>query len=433
MKEEVKINNKKTAKLWNMNFFLLWQGQLVSALGDVLYMMALDFWVFEITGSTAIMGILSAVTMLPRIILGPFAGVFVDKWHRRNVIVITDFIRGVVITFVGVAGIIGFIQVWMVFVVGVVSGLCSAFFGPAVSAIKPELVDESKLVQANSATSMADSGMQIAGTAVGGLIYVAIGAPWMFFLNGISYLLSALSEVFIKEPEREKKENEKKLTFKEDFIGGLRFIWDFKTLRNIMISSCFLNLLASSGSILMLPYFKITDFLGPEKYGVFMAVMSGAILFGSFILSFVSISKKWKYGIFAVTLIMTMASMDAAFMINNYYIMIVLIAIAGFCNVVFNTIFNTLMAIVVPADKRGKVSAMLGTISMGMAPLGALIGGVLGEVLQIRTAIIALFTIDLAVGIILAFIKGVRTVISYESSDCSVDELIEKTNSGAAI
>lgn len=433
MKEEVMINNKKTAKLWNKNFFLLWQGQLVSALGDVLYMMALDFWVFEITGSTAIMGILSAVTMLPRIILGPFAGVFVDKWHRRNVIVITDFIRGVVITFVGVAGIMGFIQVWMVFVVGVVSGLCSAFFGPAVSAIKPELVDESKLVQANSATSMADSGMQIAGTAIGGLIYVAIGAPWMFFLNGISYLLSALSEVFIKEPEREKNANGKKLTFKEDFIGGLRFIWDFKTLRNIMISACFLNLLGASGSILMLPYFKITESLGPEKYGVFMAVMSVAVLCGSAILSCITIKKKWKYLVFASAVIISMVSLDITFLISNYYVMLVLIFISGFCTVVFNTIFNTLIAIVVPADKRGKVSAMLGTISMGMSPLGALIGGVMGEIFPIRTAIIILFTITIVVGVIIASVKGVRSVISYESSDCSVDELIEKTNSGAAI
>lgn len=70
---------KLEGKLWNKNFFLLWQGQLVSVLGDVLYIMALDFWILEMTGSKSLMGLLSAVTMMPRLILGPFAGVFIDK------------------------------------------------------------------------------------------------------------------------------------------------------------------------------------------------------------------------------------------------------------------------------------------------------------------------------------------------------------------
>ncbi len=146
MGEKLKDQGENT-RLWNKNFFLLWQGQLVSMLGDILYMIALDFWILDMTGSTGLMGLLSALTMLPRIVLGPFAGVFVDKWNRRNIIVLTDFIRGIVVTFVGIAGIFGFIQVWMVFIVGIISGLCSAFFGPAVNSIKPELVHESKFVR----------------------------------------------------------------------------------------------------------------------------------------------------------------------------------------------------------------------------------------------------------------------------------------------
>lgn len=104
------LKNLET-KLWNKNFFLLWQGQMVSVLGDVFYLMALNFWMLEITGSTALMGMLSAVTMLPKIILGPFAGVFVDRWDRKKLIVLTDLIRGVIVTFVGIAGVMGFIQV----------------------------------------------------------------------------------------------------------------------------------------------------------------------------------------------------------------------------------------------------------------------------------------------------------------------------------
>ncbi|MFR9070508.1 MAG: MFS transporter, partial [Paraclostridium sp.] len=212
-------------KLWNKNFFLLWQGQLVSVLGDVLYIMALDFWILEMTGSKSLMGLLSAITMMPRIILGPFAGVFIDKWDRKKVIVLTDLIRGIVVTFVGIAGVIGFIQVWMVFVVGIINGLCSAFFNPAINSSKPDIVPEDKLIKANSVTSLAQAGIDLIGYAAGGVLYVLIGAPYMFLFNGLSYLFSAFTEMFITIPKL--KREEKEITFKEDFKIGLNFIKDF--------------------------------------------------------------------------------------------------------------------------------------------------------------------------------------------------------------
>ncbi|MFR4767154.1 MAG: MFS transporter [Paraclostridium sordellii] len=204
------LKNLET-KLWNKNFFLLWQGQMVSVLGDVFYLMALNFWMLEITGSTALMGMLSAVTMLPKIILGPFAGVFVDRWDRKKLIVLTDLIRGVIVTFVGIAGVMGFIQVWMVFIVGIISGICAAFFNPAINSSRPDIVPEDKLLKANSVTSLAQSGMDMIGNAVGGVLYVLIGAPYMFLLNGISYLFSAFTEIFITIPKV--KREEKEITF----------------------------------------------------------------------------------------------------------------------------------------------------------------------------------------------------------------------------
>ena len=142
-------------KLWNKNFFLLWQGQLVSMLGDAIYIMALNFWILDRTGSTAMMGLLSALTMLPRVLVGPFAGVFVDRLDRKKIIVFTDFIMGIFVTFVCIAAFRGFIQVWMVFVVGIIDGLCATFFDPAASSVKPDIVPEDKLMNVNSVTSLA--------------------------------------------------------------------------------------------------------------------------------------------------------------------------------------------------------------------------------------------------------------------------------------
>ena len=413
-------------RLWNKNFFLLWQGQLVSMLGDILYMIALDFWILDITGSTGLMGLLSALTMLPRIVLGPFAGVFVDKWNRRNIIVLTDFIRGIVITFVGIAGIFGFIQVWMVFIVGIISGLCSAFFGPAVNSIKPELVHESKFVKANSVTSLATSGMDMIGSAIGGVIYVAIGAPYMFLANGISYLISAFTEIFITEPKREKKAE--KITFVEDFKEGFRFLWNFKTLRNLFLLASLLNLFVNAAFILILPYFKSMPFLGPEKYGLFMASIPMGMLVGSALLSIISIKKNQKFKIYKFGALICLGLLPFVVIVENFYVMIPIAFISFLFNVIFNTIFNSAIMLVVPSDKRGKIGALMNTISGGLQPIGTLVGGILGEFMPIRAAILSLLSITFIFAIALVSVRGSKALMEYESSDGTVEELIEKTN-----
>lgn len=425
MGEKLK-NQGENIKLWNKNFFLLWQGQLVSMLGDILYMMALDFWILDITGSTGLMGLLSALTMLPRIVLGPFAGVFVDKWNRRNIIVLTDFIRGVVVTFVGIAGIFGFIQVWMVFIVGIINGLCSAFFGPAVNSIKPELVHESKFVKANSVTSLATSGMDMIGSALGGVIYIAIGAPYMFLVNGISYLLSAFTEIFITEPKREIK-NEK-ITFIEDFKEGFSFLWNFKTLRNLFLLASLLNLFANAAFILILPYFKSTPFLGPEKYGIFMSVIPMGMLVGSGLLSIINIKKEQKFNAYKFGALLCIGTMPLVFVVENLYIMIPIVFISFLFNVVFNTILNSAIMLVVPSDKRGKIGALMNTISGGLQPIGTLLGGLLGEFIPIKLAILSLLCMSFIFTIALVSVRGSKALIEYESSDGTVEELIDKTN-----
>ena len=88
------MNETKTLKLWNKNFILLWQGTLFSTFGDVLYSICIGYWVYEKTGSTALMGLLSNISMFVAMFLGPFCGAIIDRSHRKWMIVGTDLIRG---------------------------------------------------------------------------------------------------------------------------------------------------------------------------------------------------------------------------------------------------------------------------------------------------------------------------------------------------
>jgi DHA3 family macrolide efflux protein-like MFS transporter len=97
----------RSEKLWTSSFLLLWQGQLVSIFGDVVYEIALGFWILAATGSTILMGSLMAASMLPRILVSPVAGVIVDRFDRRSLMIWMDVIRGVAVVSVGTAAFVG--------------------------------------------------------------------------------------------------------------------------------------------------------------------------------------------------------------------------------------------------------------------------------------------------------------------------------------
>ena len=172
--------------LWTLNFLLLWQGQLVSVLGDVVYAIALGFWVLAVTGSTALMGGLLAASTLSRILASPVAGVVIDRGDRRKLMIWMDAVRGAAVVAVGIAAFAGFLQVWMVFAAGVILGLCGAFFTPAVGSVIPDITSPAKVVQANSVFSMLQTGGNIIGNSAGGVLFQLLGAPFLFLFNGLS-------------------------------------------------------------------------------------------------------------------------------------------------------------------------------------------------------------------------------------------------------
>jgi MFS family permease len=137
------------------NFALLWIGQFVSLCGDWLLIVALPFYVYQLTGSILQTGIMLTAELLPRIVLGSLAGVFVDRWDRRWTMLISDLLRA------GVLLLLLLVHsrdlLWLVYVVAVLQSMIGQFFTPAVSALTPSLVEEHQLVAANSLESFNDA------------------------------------------------------------------------------------------------------------------------------------------------------------------------------------------------------------------------------------------------------------------------------------
>lgn len=411
----------KKEKLWNKNFFLLWQGQLVSAFGDVIYAIALGFWLMEKTGSTALMGILMAVSTVPRLIISPFAGVLVDRHDRKKILVLMDFIRGGAILFVAAAALSGMLQIWMVFAAGIIIGLCSAFFNPSVSSTMPDIVPKSKLVKANSAMSIIYTASSSVANPLGGILYSILHAPIMFLVNGVSYVFSAFTELFIRVPKVERQDIEN--NFWAEFREGSRFIWNFSGLRKLVTVACGLNFFANMAFVLLIPFFNKTEGLGPEKYGFAMAILGLGSFAGMLFASTVDVpySKRFKmYSVCALLFPFVMAT----FPFSNYVLMLVLLFAGGFCMAIINVYINATTQLVVPQDKRGKVFALQSTLVMGLSPIAMALGGVLAEFIPIKYVISVSFVLTLFGMISLLISKDFRNLINFNPDKQTLEDIM---------
>lgn len=408
-------NNGEVAvkgKLWTWNFFLLWQGQLVSALGDVAYGIALGFWILQKTGSTALMGTLMACSTIPRLIISPFAGVYVDRSNRRNILVITDTIRGIFVTLVAIAAFTGHAEVWMVFATAIISSTCAAFFNPSVGSSIPDLVDKSKLMKANSAFSMIYAGSNIVGNSLGGALYSIVGAPVMFIFNGISYLFSAFTEIFIKIPKIEKPALEQH--FFSDMKEGYTFVWKFRGLRDLIFMAAFLNLFGNMAVVLLLPLFYQTKALGPAKYGIAMAALTAGMMIGMVLISIIDIPPARRIvvmltGSFTSSILCSIVPFS-----NNFIIIIIALFISGLANQIQNSVINVSTQLSIPQNMRGKVSGLMQTVVMGLTPIGCAVGGILAEYIPIRIVISGCFIITLILFIPFIFMRHFRRFINFD-------------------
>lgn len=191
-------------RLFNRDFVLLWQGQLVSQIGNQAHLIALMFWTLQATGSASLMGLLAMSAALPSVLLGPLGGAIADRHSRKGIIVIADLVRGIVVLSLAALlfthGSQTHLIVAALFVTTIISGIMGAAFSPAVGAAIPDLVPSERVQAANSLRQLSVQTSRFVGQAIGGVLFRVLGAPLLFLVDGTSFVLSAGSETFMRIP-----------------------------------------------------------------------------------------------------------------------------------------------------------------------------------------------------------------------------------------
>lgn len=393
--------------LINRDFTLLFIGRLVSDLGHHLYQFAIGWYVLTITSSAAQAGYYMAFGGIIYVILTPLAGVLVDRLNRVKIIYITDYLRGLSILFAGLVivfqpsltignTLIDFAaplpQLVLLYIVAFFFSVNGAMFSPAVTALIPYLVKDEELQKANSLNAGLGAIVSIIGGLIAGILYTTIGIGFIFLITGISYILSAISEMFIRTISHEK--NQVKLTLAlamKEFGEGFAFILQKQGMLIFVIVILLINMLAAPLFGVAQPYF-FNQVVQSEPW--VYSLIGFAFSLGSIIMA-IALSRRTTQSLVNRPLRRGLLGFTVGVGLNglivlgyeqgifNLFMLVTLMLLVGFGIGLMITYVNTPVGVAlqryVPKDKLGRVNAIINLMAIGVIPFSTALAGVIIE------------------------------------------------------
>jgi MFS family permease len=391
------------AVLRRRDFSLLWLAGLVSVAGDWVLMTALPFFVYVETGSTLATAGMTAAELAPAIVLTSPAGVFVDRWDRKRVLVVTNLLQAAT---VAALLLVGEGQLWVVYVVAAVQSAVAAFAGPAESALLPTLVPRDLLVEANAMNALNNRLGRLAGVPLGAALFSWWGLEAVVVVDALTFVAAALLVVPIVAPRPPRAAEEEVLGFWREWLAGVDVV---RTDRTIAVLFVVFGLMTFGGTMLdplHVPW--VRDLLG-EGVGVvalLSMVSSLSGIAGSLVVGALGHRASprhligWGSALAGVLLLVK-------FNVPVLWLAVALSVVGGVTAVASSVGVETLAQERTPEHVRGRVFGSLQASIWLASLLGAAVGGVLGEVAGLVPALdLAAALVGLSGAVVLAMIPG---------------------------
>ena len=366
-------------KLWNKDYILLLQGNAVSTIGDVMYGVAIGYWVYQVTGSSALMGIMSSISMFVTMFLSPFCGSIVDKCNRKWLIVGIDAMQGALMLAVGALAYLNALSVPIVLAAAFLASFGSVFYSPAISTLMLDIIPRDDMVRGQSINSGADSLINLVGTAFSGAMVAFFGVPLIVIINGLSNLYSAATELFVNVPKTIQQGTV--VTVKgvlRDSASAARDIFADGCLRIFVPCALLLNLLSAGPLALMLPFCEEKGF-SVDRYGYLVAIYSLASLLAVMLLGAVKLKPRGRFWAMGLGFTLAQPCLILTFFATKFLPMCIFAFGAGFLNCVGNMIFGASMMLALPEKNRSAMLGFIRSTTVGGSALSTVIYGFLGE------------------------------------------------------
>ena len=393
---------EKSNVFFNRNYRLVFLGALVSELGALLYSFSVGFYILQISHNNAFLqGLYLSLCGAALLVFTPVGGVLGDRFNKAKIMYVCDYLKGGMILLATLLMLLfrePDAHIVILFTLGILGNVISSIFTPAAGALIPHIVEPEKLQQANAYFSIKSALEGIVGLVLAGILYAALPVYTLFFLVGLCFVASGVSEMLIR---CEHTPSPEKLTLKlalRDMGDGLTYLKTKKAILALLGAVIFINFFAAPVTGNFLPYFVRTDLAGapsylldrlltPELWSSVINVCIGiGSLAGAAMLSARKPPEKCGRSI-AVRLCYNAAVMIGLFL--GYWLLVdrggslnlFLVLFCGGCVIVglllafINIPVNTALMRIVDRDKLSKVNSLISIGAQGMTPIASVLAG----------------------------------------------------------
>ncbi|HLF73720.1 MAG TPA: MFS transporter, partial [Anaerolineales bacterium] len=338
----------------NRNFSLLWTGQLVSTMGTALTSLAASIYIFRLTGSALSVGLMLMATAAPSLLVGLFAGVFVDRYDRKTIMISADILRAVLILLVPI--LVPLHVIWLYVVVMLTSAI-GQFFDPAHESVLPEVASDEELAAANSLIAISGFGSTAVGFAAAGLIASAANINWAFYFDAASFIFSAVCVYLIRIKPIQAEEQTSAAVVITNLRAGVRQLFGTPILRSLFSVQVVVLISFGLANTLLLPFalnaLKATEF----EYGLQEGLTSVGFVVGSLFMA--KVFDRLQAGAWLAISFLGMGLIGAIYAsLDSVPLAIALITFSGFFNAPSSIGRRVIVQRNTPAEMRGRVSSV---------------------------------------------------------------------------
>lgn len=398
----------------NKNFTIVVTGQIISLFGNAIQRFCMALYILDLTGSAAVFSRILAISTIPYILFAPIAGLLADTVNRKKIMVYLDLFSAALLGGYAIILMNGRDNTIIVGSVMFILSIVYTLYSPSVTACIPQIVQEDKLASANGIIQQVAAGVNLVGPIVAGILYGFVGMKTIVMINAISFLISAILELFLAIPDLEFRER-----FKNPLLKSLKemkksFLYlkeKKKIVLGVILSYALTNIFVVPILSVVSPYFiKVKMNMSSANYGLVEAIFVLGMIIGGLIITIRPKLFKMKEihkTMYPMVLAMTIMGMATYLATNNTLLILGLYSIGGF-GIMLSLALSNVMSLTyvqreVKEEMLGKVSAFSTAVATASVAPGQLI---YGQLIEMNLNLFSIFMITLILGIgVVQFIK----------------------------
>ena len=396
---------------WKKKFAVIWSGQLFSILSSAIVQFAIVLWLSFETKSAEVLSFAMIAALLPQTLIGPFVGVFVDRWSRKRTMILADSFVAFCSAVLALLFYLDCVEIWHIYALLAFRSVGSAFHNPAMEASVPLLAPESELLRVSGINQVIYSICNIAGPALGAVFMTSFDMTYvlMFDVVGAIIACGSLLIVFIPNPEKKSEETERDVL--REMREGFNVVYEKIGLRRMMMISITVTFFLMPVATLF-PLMTLNHFNGNAFQMSLVEVIWGVgMLVGGAILSI------WKFKVRKTTLInASYVVLGLTFLFSGvlpdsgFVYFVIFTALAGVSAPFFHGPFTSLLQIYIHPSYLGRVFSLLGSVSMLPSMVGLAATGYIADTIGVANSFIISGAVITVAGIYSFFIKTIRSL-----------------------